>query len=191
MQCAKRACLIPVLSAVIGKRASWRKPMSSLRNHSRASRRQMHSATIRAIAVDAGERPGDSFSGQNRESLGSRSGNLLEVIRPPEGDGNVGKLYAVAITPDGATIALGGFRTDSTTVYLFDRASGRLAREIDGLPKVVHHLCYSPDGRLLAIGLAGANGIRVYRTSDYQEAARDFSMETLSIRSILTNPDDW
>ena len=36
-------------------------------------------------------------------------GALLRTIRLPAGPGNVGKAYAVAISPDGATIAAGGW----------------------------------------------------------------------------------
>ena len=34
---------------------------------------------------------------------------------------------------------------------------------IDGLPNVVIHLTFSPDGRYLAATLGGANGLRVLR----------------------------
>ena len=36
-------------------------------------------------------------------------GKLLRTIRMPTGPGDVGKVYAVAISPDGATIAAGGW----------------------------------------------------------------------------------
>ena len=36
------------------------------------------------------------------------------------------------------------------SVYLFDRASGRLLRRVGGLPNVVCHLAFSPDGSRLA-----------------------------------------
>ena len=41
------------------------------------------------------------------------------------------------------------------SVYLFDRASGRLLRRVGGLPNVVHHLAFSPDGTRLAATLGG------------------------------------
>jgi hypothetical protein len=34
------------------------------------------------------------------------SGKLLQVLRPPIGPGDEGKLYAVAISPDGETVSL-------------------------------------------------------------------------------------
>ena len=73
------------------------------------------------------------------------------------------KLYAVAISPDGALIAAGGWTrdcADEEQIYLFDRASGALVKRIDGLPNVVYHLTFSPDGRRLAatLELAVASG---------------------------------
>jgi WD40 repeat protein len=58
------------------------------------------------------------------------------------------------MSPDGATAAVGGWTGASDQpIYLFDRATGNLTRSIDGLPNVVHHLSYSPDGRFLAAAL--------------------------------------
>ena len=55
----------------------------------------------------------------------------------------------------------------------FDRASGKLLRRIPGLPNVIGHLSFSPDGRYLAAALWGANGVRVYRTRDWQQVGAD------------------
>ena len=98
------------------------------------------------------------------------------MLRPPLGDGDEGKLYAVAISPDGTTVAVGGWTGPSAgndSIYLFERSTGRLLRPITGLPNAINHLCYSQDGRYLAASLGSGNGIRVYRTGDYQEAWRD------------------
>jgi Tol biopolymer transport system component len=66
--------------------------------------------------------------------------------------GNIGKAYAVAISPDGATVAVSGLTgpPGSQNIYLFDRASGTLKRRLADLPNVVNHLAFSPDRRRLA-----------------------------------------
>jgi WD40 repeat protein len=108
----------------------------------------------------------------------ARTGGLLRTIRLPRGPGNVGKVYAVAISPNGELVAAGGWTRLSDTdrqeqIYLFDRKTGALVRRIEGLPNVVFHLVFSPDGRYLAT-LGGAHGLRVYdRDAGWGEIARD------------------
>jgi len=57
------------------------------------------------------------------------AGQLVRVLRVPLGEGNEGKLYAVALSPDGALVALGGFTQPDghdQAIYLFNRgATGR------------------------------------------------------------------
>jgi len=104
-----------------------------------------------------------------------RSGELLRVLRPPQGDGEDGKIYAIAISPDGATVAVSGygFSGQAISIYFFDRASGKLTKHIDRLPNAVLHLAYSSDGRYLAAALGGGDGMSVYRSSDDRGIARD------------------
>jgi hypothetical protein len=148
----------------------------------------IHTAPIRRIDTDAAGRFLVTASEDKTARVWDlQTGNLLKVLRPPQGDGDEGKLYAAAISPDGATVAVGGYtgyQWDNTcSIYLFDRETGSLQRRLTGLPDVIEHLSYSHDGRYLAAALGGANGIRVYRTSDYQEAARDTEYGAESYRA--------
>ena len=78
----------------------------------------------------------------------------VRIIRPPIGEGNKGKLYSVALSPDGSTIACGGWSADND-IYLFNRASGNLTARSTGLPNAIHVVAFSPDGRYLAASLRG------------------------------------
>jgi len=129
----------------------------------------MHTAPIRCADVDAAGRL--AVTGSEDKTLrlwaldGEPGGPLSEPLatwRLPAGPGNVGKVYAVAMAPAGDLIAAGGWTRvfGNQQIYLFTR-DGRLVKRVDGLPEVVQHLAFSPDGRWLAVGLGGANGIRV------------------------------
>jgi hypothetical protein len=81
----------------------------------------------------------------------------------------------VAISPDGAQVAAGGWgpREGDNSIYIFERASGRIVQRIDSLPNVINHLAFAPDGRHLVAALGGANGIRVYEIEGFGEVAAD------------------
>ncbi|MFO1433776.1 MAG: caspase family protein [Candidatus Competibacteraceae bacterium] len=138
----------------------------------------MHTAPISRIDVDAAERYLVTASFDKTARVWDLAdGKLLRILRPPLGSGNEGRLFAVAISPDGKTVAVGGWTgyewNTKYSIYFFDRDSGKLTRRVDGLPNVINHLAYSPDGRYLAVALGRDNGIRVYRTSDLAEVGRD------------------
>ena len=126
----------------------------------------MHTAQINRIAVDRAGRWAVTVSHDKTARIWNlATGQLERVLRVPLGEGAEGKLFAVALSPDGALVALGGFTGPSgepKAIYLFDRASGRLLQRLPGLPNQVNHLAFAADGRRLAAALGGANGIRVY-----------------------------
>jgi len=96
-----------------------------------------------------------------------RTGQALSVLRPPLGNDNVGAIYAAVISPDGRSVALGGnakFGDSSGYVmHLFDRASASVPPKstLTGLEAPVTQLAWSPDSKLLAIGLL-QEGLRVF-----------------------------
>ncbi len=136
-----------------------------------------HTAPIGRIGVDAAGR--FLVTGSHDKTVRVWSlpeGQLVQTLRVPIGEGKEGQVYAVAISPDGSTVAASGWTTPTGTnenIYLFDRSSGRLIRRLRGLPIVILHLTYSRDGRYLAASLGGRNGIRVYHTDTWRLAAED------------------
>ena len=131
----------------------------------------MHTAVIRGISNDAQGRWAVTASVDKTARVWDvASGRLLQVLRPPLGAGDEGKLYAAAMSPDGAVVAVAGWTghewTGKVEVYLFNRSTGQLIRRLGGLPNVINHLAFSPDGRWLAAGLSKRNGVRVWRWAD-------------------------
>jgi len=137
-----------------------------------------HNAGIMRIAMDPSNRI--LVTGSEDKTVRvwdiSGRGELLRILRPPVDAGNVGKISAVALSPDGATVACGGFtgspQVGDAWVFLFDRATGALTRRLAGLPGRVVHLVYTSDGRFLAVTM-GKGGMRLYRLPDYALVATD------------------
>jgi WD40 repeat protein len=140
-----------------------------------------HAAPINAASVDAAGRLAVTGSDDKTVRIWSISeGTLLQTIRVPAGGGDAGKIYAVAISPDGKLVAAGGHTLGSTEyksypIYLFDLSTGRMIQRIaDDLRNDTRRLIFSADGRYLAAAVGGFDGLRVYdRDKNWSEAFRD------------------
>jgi WD40 repeat protein len=137
-----------------------------------------HTAEIWGQAVDAKGKYAVTGAADRTVRVWSvESGKLLRTIWIPAGPEDVGTIYAVAMSPDGSTIAAGG-RTENLggdhPIYLFDRESGLLVRRTHGgLPDFAKFLTFSADGRFLAATL-GSRGVRVFdHDNGWGEAFRD------------------
>jgi WD40 repeat protein len=108
-------------------------------------------------------------------------GRLVRTIRPPIDIGNGGKIFAVALSPDGKTVAVGGwdanyqFQGDPIYVYLFDVDTGALQRHLGPVPNVVLHLRFSRDGHKLMAGLARNNGVRLWEVKTGKLLGQDIN----------------
>src|SRR5262245_25863033 len=152
----------------------------------------MHTGLIERIATDAAGRWAVTASYDKTARVWEvASGRQLAVLRPPQDVGDEGRLDAVALSPDGALGAVGGWTgwdwDQETSIYLFDRVSGRLLRRLPGLPNVVFHLAFSPDGRWLAASL-GTSGVRLFEAVRGEETGRDMAYGDSSY-SVHFSPD--
>jgi WD40 repeat protein len=124
----------------------------------------MHTAAIPSVSVSADGKLLATGSRDKTARLWSLpDGKLLRTFRVPIGSVNVGRIYAVALSPDGRLLAVGGYLSGdaSERIFLFDTMSGALVRRIGALPDVVHELVFGPGGRVLAAGL-GNYGVRLW-----------------------------
>src|SRR5512143_1306334 len=74
---------------------------------------EQHTAAISNIDVDrAGKVLVTGSEDKTARVWSLPQGKLLKVLRPPIGAGNEGRVDAVAISPDGKTVAVGGWDVD-------------------------------------------------------------------------------
>ena len=136
-----------------------------------------HSARVTQIAVDGrGHFLASSSYDKTVRIWELKTGKLLKVLRPPINEGQDGELFALAISPDGKTIACSGYTGvdwHERAIYLFDVESGSLRTKITGISSTPNRLEYSKDGKYLAALLPGGYGLLLYRTSDFRIVGRD------------------
>jgi WD40 repeat protein len=84
---------------------------------------------------------------------------------------------SVAFSPDGRTIACGGFfglaEGDQKPLYLFDRTTGKLSIPINDLLSWPVKLAFTHDGQYLVMALGIRQGLRIYRTTDWKMVLND------------------
>jgi len=98
------------------------------------------------------------------------SGKTVRFIRGQIGPGNEGKIFAMALSPDGRTVAVGGWMgpiagyslEEVGRIRLHDVATGRVLGILKGHDSAIFSLSFSPDSNFLASGQASGQ----YGTSD-------------------------
>lgn len=90
---------------------------------------------------------------------------LVTILRVPIDNGHEGQLFALAVSPDGKSVAAAGWTgwdwEKQGSVYILDIATGDLVRRFSGLNETIGAMVWTPDGRYLAVGLQSRGGFRV------------------------------
>jgi WD40 repeat protein len=136
-----------------------------------------HTGRIRSVAVD--DTGSFAVTGSFDKTIriwSLASGDLVHTLRMPSGPGDVGQVYAVAISQQNDVVAAGGWTSaedEPETIYLFDPQTLHIRARIPELPDVVTKLAFSIDGRYLAAAV-GTQGLRIYdKEKQWREVFRD------------------
>lgn len=127
----------------------------------------VHTAAVRRIAANPGATLVVTVSDDKTARVWElATGKLLRVLRVPVGADEVGRLYAAAISPDGAHVAVAGTTAAPAGVhriYRFGLPDGGVEGVIDARGGDIKNLAWSPHGDMLAAVYAREPALRLFR----------------------------
>jgi len=105
------------------------------------------------------------------------TGKSVRMILGEAAPGNWGAIYAMALSPDGHWLAVGGYlhnidKTIGTAIRLYDFASGSQVALLKGHDNVVHALAFSPDSARLISGSSDKTAIIWDRFEDFHDKVK-------------------
>ena len=125
-----------------------------------------HSAFVRRIDVAQDRNLAVTASDDKTARVWDlRTGELRQILRPPVGGGELGRLYGVAIHPTDDVVAIGGNTGNGVgqhRILLFSMSTGQPLAAFDARGGDIRKLAWTRDGSLLLAVYAGDNALRAF-----------------------------